>query len=101
VLFRSGGDATTHRNPSRVSGYESLAPSSRSTPPIPDVDTPSTSPIAASNSGIGDSSRLYPAPGSEGEATNNDAPGTSHRGRTGFLERETGFEPATLSLGTL
>ena len=43
--------------------------------------------------------RLYPAPGSEGNATNNCAPGISHRGRTGLLERETGFEPATLSLG--
>ena len=43
--------------------------------------------------------RLYPAPGSEGDATNNNAPGTSHRGRTGILERETGLEPATLSLG--
>ncbi len=44
--------------------------------------------------------RLYPAPGSEGGATNNNAPGASDRGRTGILERETGFEPATLSLGS-
>jgi hypothetical protein len=43
--------------------------------------------------------RLYPAPGSEGEATNDNAPDTSHRVRTGLLERETGLEPATLSLG--
>jgi len=40
------------------------------------------------------------APGSEGEATDNNAPGTSHRGRAGILERETGLEPATLSLGS-
>ncbi len=44
-------------------------------------------------------SRLDPVPGSEDDATKNSAPGTSHRGRTGSLERETGFEPATLSLG--
>jgi hypothetical protein len=43
--------------------------------------------------------RLYPAPGFEADATNNNTPGTSHRGRAGFLERETGLEPATLSLG--
>ena len=43
--------------------------------------------------------RLYPAPGSEGSAKNNNAPGASHRRRTGIVERETGFEPATLSLG--
>ena len=46
-----------------------------------------------------DAKRLYQASGFEADATNNNTPGTSHRGRTGFLERETGFEPATLSLG--
>jgi len=35
--------------------------------------------------------RPHPAPGSEGDATNNNAPGACHRGRTGILERETGF----------
>jgi hypothetical protein len=35
--------------------------------------------------------RLYPAPGSEGDTTNNNTPGASHRGRTGIVERETGF----------
>jgi len=44
--------------------------------------------------------RLYPAPGSESDVTNNNAPGASHRGRTRILERETGLEPATLSLGS-
>jgi hypothetical protein len=31
--------------------------------------------------------------------TADNAPGATHRGRSEFLERETGLEPATLSLG--
>ena len=45
------------------------------------------------------SERLYPAPGSDGETTNDNASDASSRGRSGILERETGLEPATLSLG--
>ena len=37
--------------------------------------------------------RLYPAPGAEGDVTNNNAPGASRRGQSGILERETGLEP--------
>jgi len=43
--------------------------------------------------------RPYTAPRSNAPTTNDNAPGATHRGRTGTLERETGFEPATLSLG--
>ncbi len=35
-----------------------------------------------------------------GEARNEDAPTATRRGRSGFLEHETGFEPATLTLAT-
>jgi len=44
--------------------------------------------------------RLYPAPGSEGDATNDNAPDLTDRGRSLYMERETGIEPATLSLGS-
>ncbi len=47
----------------------------------------------------GGAKRLYPAPGSEARGVDDDAPDTSGRGRSRNLERETGFEPATLSLG--
>ena len=46
------------------------------------------------------SERLYPAPTSNEALENNNAPSTSDRGRYEKLERETGFEPATLSLGS-
>ncbi len=46
------------------------------------------------------SERLYPAPGSVVTAQNNNAPDASDRERYDFMERETGFEPATLSLGS-
>ncbi|MCZ7618902.1 MAG: tyrosine-type recombinase/integrase [Myxococcota bacterium] len=44
--------------------------------------------------------RPYTAPASATVPPNENAPGTTARRRSGFLERETGFEPATLSLGT-
>jgi hypothetical protein len=44
------------------------------------------------------SERLYPAPTSDSDPKNQDAPGVNHRGRSRFLEHETGFEPATLTL---
>ncbi len=44
--------------------------------------------------------RLYPAPTEGGNLSNEIAPGASDRGRYGILERETGLEPATLSLGS-
>ena len=43
--------------------------------------------------------RPYTAPRTSTDNTNDNAPGASDRGRSEFLERETGFEPATLSLG--
>ena len=43
--------------------------------------------------------RLYPAPTEGSDLTNDNAPGTTDRGRYENLERETGLEPATLSLG--
>jgi hypothetical protein len=63
--------------------------------PVDEIDL-AFADFGGANSGA---KRLYPAPGSEGDSTNNNAPGTSRRGRTGSLERETGLEPATLSLG--
>jgi len=48
----------------------------------------------------GGAKRLYPAPTSEATAEDEDAPGASGRGRYRILERETGLEPATLSLGS-
>jgi hypothetical protein len=44
--------------------------------------------------------RLYTSPASTPTATDETAPATSRRGRTRILERETGLEPATLSLGS-
>ena len=44
--------------------------------------------------------RLYPAPALEVIAQDNNAPAASERRRYGILERETGLEPATLSLGS-
>jgi hypothetical protein len=38
--------------------------------------------------------------GSDSDTEQTNAPGITYRGRLGFLERETGFEPATLSLGS-
>ena len=46
------------------------------------------------------SKRLYPAPTSDAVPETKNAPGTSGRERYENLERETGFEPATLSLGS-
>ncbi len=43
--------------------------------------------------------RLYPAPTERSNLANEIAPGASDRGRYGIGERETGLEPATLSLG--
>ena len=48
---------------------------------------------------FGDSKRLDTSPGSEDDTSNDNAPGASDRGRYEYLERETGIEPATLSLG--
>ena len=48
----------------------------------------------------GGSKRLYPAPGSEPDTPNEDAPGLSDRGRSTLMEHETGFGPATLTLAT-
>jgi len=45
------------------------------------------------------SERLYPAPSSSADSERENAPDLTGRGRSAFLERETGFEPATLSLG--
>ena len=56
--------------------------------------------VSFSNFGLGDGSkRLYPAPGDGPTTPNENAPGLSDRGRYQNLERETGLEPATLSLG--
>ena len=46
------------------------------------------------------SARLYTSLNSEAGSANEYAPGTTDRGRYGFLERETGLEPATLGLGS-
>jgi len=45
------------------------------------------------------SKRLYPAPASDTTSETKNAPGTSDRERYENMERETGIEPATLSLG--
>ena len=42
--------------------------------------------------------RLYASPSPWAEPSNDEAPGATGRGRPRNLERETGFEPATLSL---
>jgi hypothetical protein len=44
------------------------------------------------------SERLYPAPSSSTEAECENAPGLTGRGRSLFLEHETGLEPATPTL---
>ncbi len=44
--------------------------------------------------------RPYTAPPSDGGHPNESAPGVNHRGRLGFLEHETGLEPATPTLAT-
>jgi len=44
--------------------------------------------------------RPYTAPAPSVANGNENAPGVTGRGRFGFMERETGFEPATLSLGS-
>jgi hypothetical protein len=46
------------------------------------------------------SERLYPAPGSATEGGHENAPDLTGRGRLGFLEHETGLEPATPTLAT-
>jgi hypothetical protein len=45
------------------------------------------------------SERLYPAPGPKPGIEDENAAEASARRRFGILERETGLEPATLSLG--
>ena len=44
--------------------------------------------------------RHYTAPTVSDTAPNKNTPGLSDRGHWGKMERETGFEPATLSLGS-
>ena len=44
--------------------------------------------------------RRYPSLDSDGDSGDENAPGLSDRGRWKNLERETGFEPATLTLAT-
>ncbi len=46
------------------------------------------------------SERLYPAPSPDTEAEHENAPDLTSRGRLGFLEHETGLEPATPTLAT-
>ncbi len=46
------------------------------------------------------SKRLYPAPTSDTDPTDDNTPDATARGRYKNLERETGVEPATLSLGS-
>jgi len=43
--------------------------------------------------------RRYPSLGAAPSPEDTNAPGMTYRGRLGFLERETGFEAATLGLG--
>jgi hypothetical protein len=47
---------------------------------------------------IGDGYRLNPAPSSLAEAEHENAPNVTRRGRSHFLEHETGLEPATPTL---
>ena len=49
---------------------------------------------------FGGTKRLYPAPGDPGFPSNKNTPDLSGRGRYERMERETGLEPATLSLGS-
>jgi len=49
---------------------------------------------------FGGSKRLYPAPSNLGTTPNKNTPGLKDRGHWEKLERETGIEPATLSLGS-
>jgi len=49
---------------------------------------------------FGGPGRPYTAPDSTDEIRDANSPGLSDRGRSGLLERETGIEPATLSLGS-
>jgi hypothetical protein len=46
------------------------------------------------------SERLYPAPSSSRAGEQENAPGLTDRGRSHFLEHETGLEPATPTLAT-
>jgi hypothetical protein len=50
--------------------------------------------------GGGPNAGLYPAPGDPGFPPNKNTPDLSGRGRYERMERETGLEPATLSLGS-
>ena len=49
---------------------------------------------------FGSPGRPYTAPVFDAAPGDTNAPGITYRGRRGILERETGFEPATLSLGS-
>ena len=51
-------------------------------------------------SNFGSRGRPYTAPVFDAAPEHENAPGPSDRGRCEFLERETGFEPATLTLAT-
>jgi len=56
---------------------------------------------ARSTEPVGDvSGRLYPSPAQEADSERDSAPDASAWGRWEILERETGFEPATLTLAT-
>jgi len=52
-----------------------------------------------SSAEFGSPGRPYKAPVFDVAPEDENAPDPSDRGRSEFLERETGFEPATLSLG--
>ena len=54
---------------------------------------------AVSFADFGGSKRLYPAPSNGPTTPNENAPDVTSRGRYQNVERETGLEPATLSLG--
>ena len=49
---------------------------------------------------IGSPKRLYTAPVSDSDPSNENAPDLSSRRRSVFLEHETGLEPATPTLAT-
>ncbi len=64
---------------------------------MPDEETD----VSFANFGLGDGSkRLYPAPSNGPTTPNKKTPGLNDRGHYKKLERETGIEPATLSLGS-
>ena len=62
--------------------------------------TVSGPPPSTQKGAVGVANRRYPSPRSGDDTIKDDAPGTSVRGRSGILEHETGFEPATSTLAT-